>query len=281
MLERDEVRPDCRLDRSRDSLQDHGSAAPGEPQGGDRRLRPVGRLEDEVERVVQRFEVGVQVVGLPRAQAAREREPRRSAADQREAVRRGQPEHRDREQAQGARADDRDPEVRAQLRLEQPAGDASGGLEKRGGLEVRCRRETVDESGRNAQILGERAGVREAGLGVFGRAQVGPAFPAPIANAARAKSFGNHAIADGDPPHTGADRGHGAGPFVSGHDRVPHVGRRPRSAEDLEVGAADPGGRDADEDLVGSRLGDRQPGEPRDTWTFDHDGAHLVHCPAA
>ena len=114
----------------------------------------------------------------------------------------------------------------------------------------------MDESSRNAQVLGERAGVREAGLGVFGRAQVGPAFPAPIADAARAESLGDDVIADGDPAHTRADRGDGAGPLVSGHDRVPHIWRRPRPAEDLEVGAADPGGGHADDDLVGFRLGD-------------------------
>ena len=255
-----------------DAEEEGGAAAAGQGQGGGGAGGVVGRLDHGVE-VAGQAGQGVRVAcghDPGGATARAEGGAGRAAAHEDELGRAGGRQEQEGEQAEGPVADHRDPGAgQRHAGLEQAAGHAGGRLEQGRRGQRAVGRQAVDEAGGDGQALGQGAGVGEAGLGVPGRAKVGPSLGAAVADAAGAQPLGHHRVARGEVAHPGAERLDPPGPFVSRHHRVADVGGRPAAVEQLEVGAADPGGLHRDQHLPGARdrlrhVGDGRPPRPGD-----------------
>src|SRR5207244_2397870 len=91
---------------------------------------------------------------------------------------------------------------------------------------------------------------REASLVIAGFAEVRVA-PATRGTApAVPKPFSHNGFAEQRRIHGFADPDHGAGPFMSWRDRIPHERVLPRAHENLAIGPADPRPCDPDDGLA-------------------------------
>jgi hypothetical protein len=282
MLEHDLLAGQVRDGISRQALEDDYAAAPRQRNGGRGAVGSRRRLEHEIEARAERVDrvAFAHVDRLGCSQPPCEGETAAAGSGDREPRRRRERDQRHREEPERAGADDRGRDPGPQPCLEQSVRNARGRLEQRGGLEVAPLRQDVCECGRHHDVLGERAGVREAGLRVFGLAEIRASLAAPVTQAARPDPFRDDDVAGAHSLDARPDGGDRAGPLVARDDRVAHVLRRARALEELDVGSADPCGADADEDLAVTGLGYGQVDDADGAGPLDEEGPHRVSVPA-
>ena len=184
----------------------------------------------------------------------------------------------DREARRGAEAEQ--PEATSRLDPADPeraVADHAAAQERRGGEVVDRRGQPHDHVGPGRRVLGVAAVAIPAGEG-RGRAEVLAALPAP-----RARSVGAGEPRDPRPVADAPARGSGAELLDVAHDLVPgnhgQASRREIALGQLQVGATDAAGGDAQQQLSGARHGPRQVARHerrrrRRSGLFEHERPH-------